>query len=357
MTHELRNEVLNHLKHLVSFDTTNPPRAFDEHGLFAYLKEALPGFRVTLWDHGEGRISLLAERGAPTMLFNFHVDTVPATSDWTQDPFTLTVSDSRAVGLGACDIKGAAACMLAAVSQSDSDVALLFTSDEEAGNSHCIRTFLASDNRYKQVVVAEPTQSHIVRAHRGIVTGTVDFKGSAGHASAQSGIGASALHQAVDWGHRALEWAQSQESQRYANLAGTRFNLGTLNGGIKPNMIAPSATLKFGMRTLPGASQDELLDELNNLTTRYPEAVLTPGFIAPALASQSEALATLLGGPIGDAVDFWTEAALFAAAGCDTVVWGPGDIAQAHTADEWVDCEQLDMMTTHYQRVLDHGGA
>ncbi len=357
MTHKLRNEVLGHLKHLVGFDTTNPPRAFDQSGLFAYLQEALPGFELTLWDHGEGRLSLLAERGAPTLLFNFHVDTVPATVDWTRDPFELHVSDNRASGLGACDIKGAAACMLSAVAHSGGDVALLFTSDEEAGNSHCIKTYLADQNRYRQVVVAEPTQALIVRAHRGIVTGTVDFKGAAGHASSQSGIGASALHQAVDWSHRALEWAKSQESQQYANLVGTRFNLGTLNGGIKPNMIAPSATLKFGMRSLPDASQDELLDTLAKLTARYQDARLQPGFIAPALASASEALVERLQGPVGDAVDFWTEAALFAAAGCDTVVWGPGNIAQAHTADEWVDCAQLDMMTAHYQRILDHGGA
>ena len=357
MAHVLREGVLRHLTTLVAFDTTNPPRAFDQTGLFAYLQQALPDFNHTLWDHGEGRLSLLCVRGSPQLLFNFHVDTVPATSDWSQNPFELSVGDSRATGLGACDIKGAAACMLTAVSNSEGDAALLFTSDEEAGNSHCIKTFLASHNTFDQVVVAEPTQARIVRAHRGIVTGTVEFKGAAGHASAQSGIGASALHQAVDWSHRALVWAESQESQHYANLTGTRFNLGTLNGGIKPNMIAPSATLKFGLRSLPGASQDELLDTFSKLTSRYAEAILTPGFIAPALASSSEALVEQLKGPVGDAVDFWTEAALFAAAGCDTVVWGPGDIAQAHTADEWVDCDQLDMMTAHYQRILDHGGA
>lgn len=354
--------MLNHLKHLVSFDTTNPPRAFGQDGLFAYLQHSLPGFRHTLWDHGEGRISLLAERGEPELLFNFHVDTVPATDAWSQDPFELIVSDHHASGLGACDIKGAAACMLTAVAQSPGDAALLFTSDEEAGNSHCVKSFLDGPNRYRQIVVAEPTQAHIVRAHRGIVTGTVNFKGAAGHASAQSGIGASALHQAVDWSYRALEWARSQDAQRYANLTGTRFNLGTLNGGIKPNMIAPSAELKFGMRSLPGASQEELLGILKKLTARYDDAELVPGFVAPPLVeatqtSTSPGLVERLQGPVGDAVDFWTEAALFAAAGCETVVWGPGDIAQAHTADEWVDCAQLDMMTAHYQRILDHGGS
>ncbi len=350
-----RNEVLRHLEHLVSFNTTNPPRAFDEEGLFAYVQHVLPDFSHTLWNHGEGRISLLSVRGEPSLLFNFHVDTVPATDAWTENPFELRVSDDKAVGLGACDIKGAAACMLAAAGRTDGDAALLFTSDEEAGNSHCIKTFLAKHNTYSKVVVAEPTKAEIVRAHRGIVTGSVSFKGLAGHASAQSGIGASALHQAVDWSHRALAWATTQEALAYENLSGTRFNLGTLNGGIKPNMIAPFASLKFGLRSLPGASQDELLATFQSLTDRYPDARFEPGFIAPALASSSNELVEMLQGPVGEAVDFWTEAALFSASGCDTVVWGPGDIAQAHTADEWVDCEQLDIMTSHYQRIISHG--
>lgn len=355
MTHALRPQVLEHLNALVGFDTTNPPRNFDESGLFAYVQQALPGFSHTLWNHGEGRISLLSVRGTPDLLFNFHVDTVPNTNAWSQNPFELTVSESRAVGLGACDIKGAAACMLAAVKNTTADVALLMTSDEEAGNSHCIRTFLKEHNAYQRVVVAEPTQARIVRAHRGIVTGTVAFTGSAGHASSQSGVGASAIHQAVDWSRRALDWASAQDQTSYDNLHGLRFNIGTLNGGIKPNMIAPSATLKFGLRSLPGASQSELLAALESMTADYPKAELTPGFVAPALASTSESLARDLQGPVGSAVDFWTEAALFAEAGCDVVVWGPGDIAQAHTADEWVSLDQLDAMTAHYHRVLEHG--
>lgn len=354
MTHVLRENVLEHLARLVSFDTTNPPRAFDESGLFAYLQNTLTGFNHTLWNHGEGRISLLSVRGTPSLVFNFHMDTVPSTDAWSRDPFTLAVENDRATGLGACDIKGAAACMLSAVQSTPGDVALLFTSDEEAGNSHCIRTFLKEHNTFKQVVVAEPTKAEIVQAHRGIVTGTVSFTGSAGHASAQSGVGASAVHQAVDWSQRALDWAATQDAQTYANLSGVRFNIGTLNGGIKPNMIAPSATLRFGLRSLPGASQADVLATLGELTGRYPEAALEPGFVAPALACSSQPLLDRLQGSVGPAVDFWTEAALFAEAGCDVVVWGPGDIAQAHTADEWVDCHQLDQMTAHYQRVLHH---
>ena len=60
-----------------------------------------------------------------------------------------------------------------------------------------------------------------------------------------------------------------------------------------------------------------------------------------------------LGLPIGNAVDFWTEASLFSQAGLTAFVFGPGHIAQAHTADEWVALEQLATVTAHYQRLLD----
>jgi len=66
-------------------------------------------------------------------------------------------------------------------------------------------------------------------------------------------------------------------------------------------------------------------------------------------------LADALGLPIGNAVDFWTEASLFSQAGYAAIVFGPGDISQAHTADEWVALEQLERAATHYAKVIQHG--
>ncbi len=95
-------------------DTRNPPRAIGTDGIFDYLCEQLPGFRIELTDHGAGAVSLLAVRGETTRVFNVHLDTVPSSPAWTADPLRLRVTDDRAIGLGACDIKGAAACLLAA---------------------------------------------------------------------------------------------------------------------------------------------------------------------------------------------------------------------------------------------------
>ena len=82
----LRQHILEHLTSLVGFDTTNPPREIDEGGLFSYLLSHLDGFEVDLVDLGAGCLSLHARRGQPRVLFNFHVDTVPASDAWTERP-------------------------------------------------------------------------------------------------------------------------------------------------------------------------------------------------------------------------------------------------------------------------------
>jgi acetylornithine deacetylase len=64
-------------------------------------------------------------------------------------------------------------------------------------------------------------------------------------------------------------------------------------------------------------------------------------------------LAGKLGLPLGPAVNFWTEASLFSEAGLPALVFGPGDIAQAHTADEWVALAQLETVANHYQRIIE----
>src|SRR5688572_182714 len=134
----LLDKVLRHLEALVAFDTRNPPREIGTAGIFAYLRAHLPGFRCTITDHGEGAVSLLAIRGEPKRVFNVHLDTVPSSPGWTADPLKLRITRDRAIGLGACDIKGAAAGLVAAANATKGDAAFLFTSDEEEiGRASC----------------------------------------------------------------------------------------------------------------------------------------------------------------------------------------------------------------------------
>ena len=356
-------EILRHLEALVSFDTRNPPRAIDGGGIFDYIRAQLQDFRVDVHDHGAGAVSLFAVRGAPVRLFNVHLDTVPASPAWTADPLKLRVTGDRAIGLGACDIKGAAAALLAAAQLTRGDAAFLLSSDEEANDARCIQAFLAGDHGFGDAIVAEPTRCEAVLAHRGISSVQLRFKGQAGHASGTAALDASALHQTMRWGVRALDFVASESHRRFGGLTGLRFNIGRVEGGIKANMIAPESEVRFGFRPLPSHDIDALHAQFRGFADADALAHYQETFRGPPLPAgdvtgaedhrlAARDLADGLGLPIGNAVDFWTEASLFSAAGLTALVFGPGDIAQAHSADEWVALDQLAVAADHYQRLL-----
>jgi acetylornithine deacetylase len=357
------HNVLKHLEALVGFDTRNPPRAIGTGGIFDYLRSALPGFRIEVTDHGAGAVSLLAVRGDTTRLFNVHLDTVPSSPAWSADPLKLRVTSDRAIGLGACDIKGAAACLLAAAETTSGPAAFLFSTDEEANDARCIPNFLATDHGYTEVIVAEPTLGEAVLAHRGIVSVRMAFKGQAGHASNANALELSAVHQAMRWGTKALDHVGALSHLRFGGLTGLRFNIGKIEGGIKANMIAPSSEVRFGFRPLPSQDFETLhatfrgfadADALAEYEETFRGPPLPSGDVARAEDRRLEArdLADALGLPVGNAVDFWTEASLFSAAGLTAIVYGPGDIAQAHSADEWVALDQLAAVASTHQRIL-----
>ena len=358
------DEILNHLEALVSFDTRNPPRAIGTGGIFDYLRAHLPGFDCSVTDHGDGAVSMLAVRGRPTRVFNVHLDTVPASEAWSANPLALRVQDDRAIGLGACDIKGAAAGLIVAARHCGGDAAFLFSTDEEANDARCIHAFLAGEHGFSEAIVAEPTCCEAVLAHRGIASVLMRFRGSAGHASAADALRANALHQAMRWGAKALDVVEGESHRRFGGLTGLRFNIGRVEGGIKANVIAPSAEVRFGFRPLPSLAIDELharfracaeVDALAHYEETFRGSPLPAGDIVQAEERRLAArdLADGLGLPIGNAVDFWTEAALFSAAGLTAIVYGPGDIAQAHCADEWVALEQLQTYAASVARMIE----
>lgn len=359
------SSVFKHLAKLVSFDTQNPPRQIDSDSeIFNYLKSNLGGFRFEITDAGDGCLSLLATRGQPELLFNFHIDTVPIANGWRCEPMTLIQQGENLVGLGACDIKGAAACMLSAVNKANGDVALLFSSDEEHGSSQAVKKFLSVNSSFKKVIVAEPTKAKAVVAHRGIQTATATFSGTPGHASEARALKDSAIHKAGSWIHQATQWVSKQQLQ-VENLVGLPFNIGTINGGIKANMIADHCELKFGFRPLPGQCSKTVIASLKGLSSQQaivscPE--IEDGFFGPCLPAANQNfeqammdaknLANSLAIEVGEAVSFWTEASLFSEAGMIAFVYGPGNIAQAHTADEWVAISQLKAVENQYIKIL-----
>ena len=349
--------VLDQLRALVAFDTQNPPRAFDaEAPLFAWLRERLPGFAIEVRDHGKGRVSFFARRGAPSLLFNVHLDTVPALEGSEHPPLELTVRDGRAYGRGACDIKGAAACLLTLAQTSEAPLALLFTTDEEGGEGCCVDAFIAAGRAgdFRQVVVAEPTRCLAEFRHRGFLSARGHFHGTGGHSSEPRALADNAIHPLARWSAAALEAAATAQAEGRRSC----FNIGTVSGGVKSNVIADRAEVFWSARLAPGESNDDFLEA----SRRWPgadRAEWVVSFSGPPLPTgghddrQARAFAERHGLATGEGLDFWTEASLFGAAGVPALVLGPGNIEQAHVLNEWVALEQLERCLEIYRELVE----
>jgi len=333
---------MGHLRALVACDTQNPPRLINSDSeIFRYCSAQVgAGFEIRTWDHGDGHVTWFARRGNPKVLFNVHLDTVPNGDDWSGDPLELSVRAGRAYGRGACDIKGAAAVLLTLAQQGAENLALLFTSDEEGAGGCCVAHFLESGMacEFEQVIVAEPTSCEAVLGHRGFLSVKTRFHGNSGHSSEARALQENANHQMARWAAGALQLAAGRKDSD--TDPGSCLNIGLVDGGTKSNVIAGKAFVHWSARLQPGASNDEFLDEIRACAppgSNVDWEVPFRGEPLPACSSGDSAARQFCIRhelPLGEPVDFWTEASLFSAAGLPALVLGPGDIAQAHVSDE-----------------------
>jgi len=358
--------VINHLQHLVGFDTQNPPRDISaDSGIFSYMRSILDGhFTTRIWDHGDGHVSFLACRGKPRILFNVHLDTVPIGEGWHGEPLKLALRDDKAFARGACDIKGAAACLLAIAEQVPEHMAMLFTTDEEGAGGCCVRRFLESGQGgdFEQVIVAEPTGCKAILGHRGYVSIKAWFIGEPGHSSEARTLEDNAIHQFTRWAAAGLELAESLKSSN--SDPGTCLNIGLVEGGTKSNVIAGKVFAHASARLKPGASNKAFVNQLVQCAPQGAQVNWEVPFTGEPLpadgqnSDKAKAFAESMQLELGDPVDFWTEASIFSEFGLPALVLGPGHIEQAHVADEWVSLNQLSHAHQIYKRIirLDHGG-
>jgi len=363
MTANTTSKILENLDFLIQQDTQNPPRKISkEDRLYQHLNQHFKnhGFQVKITDLGDGHVTFYATKGQPRELFNVHLDTVPVTAStlklWNHDPFKLSLKDNKVYGRGSCDIKGAAAVLMLLAETAD-DLAVVFTSDEEGANGCCVQNFIDSTDlsRYQQIIIAEPTNAKAVVSHRGYLSTYIEFTGICGHSSMASALEFNAIHKANSWLTQALDFAKQQVSAD--NPAGICFNVGVIKGGEKNNMIAEKVNLDFSARVPSGLSSKKIYEKMKSFDE---QAKWRAGMIAPPLPADGQNDEKSLNFcknnaiEVAQAVDFWTEAALFSQAGFAAIVLGPGNIKQAHTIDEWVEISQLEKIYGLYQAILNN---
>jgi acetylornithine deacetylase len=327
------------------------------------------------WERGA-----TARATAPWLLLECHLDTV-GVAGMAIDPFAAVVADGRVHGRGACDAKGAAAAMLVALREhvaagapGDHRVALLCTVDEEVGRAG-IDAFVehhlsALDEPVAGAVVGEPTGLRVVSAHTGVVRATIRTTGVAAHSSDPS-RGRSAIR-------AMLPVLAALEARYVPGIAASHpltgravASVNLIRGGEAVNMTPATCEVELDRRVAPGERPDEvigaleaLLDEVRATDPSVDVTLRDPVVHLPldpaAMDGAGEALARAVGEalachglpaqPVG--VGFGTDAGALAAAGIPSVVLGPGDIAQAHAADEWLALAQLDAAVALYRDVL-----
>jgi acetylornithine deacetylase len=296
----------------------------------------------TCTDGREGAY-VFARWGTPKRVINAHVDTVPANAGWARDPWTPAVIDGRLYGLGSCDTKGAIAAALVAIAgKRPRDLGVLFSGDEEAG-SGVMQAFLASPHvrDIEQVIVCEPTARAAGVAHRGVLGQKATLLGPGGHSSKADHL-PKPLAQLARLAAALDDAAIRRIHDGPPNMTGTCLNIASLAGGVAFNVIPARGELEWSLRPYPAfdrAGWDrevaELARAIDNAITLEITIDHAP-FACDALADLVRPFASRIG-----PLDFWTEGALWDAAGKQAIVIGPGDIGRAHAADEYVELDDL----------------
>jgi len=349
--------LLDHLESLVAFDTRNG--SGDEMVCVRYLEETLSKFapdelHVEQVPRSRGKSDsgyVLAIWGRPDTLLNVHIDTVPSGEGWTASPLDLRREGDRVIGLGTSDIKGAAACILAALeSVTPQNVAVLFSGDEEHG-SEVMPAVIASGRvkDVKRAIVCEPTSCRVGRAHRGMLAISAGFSGPGGHSSLAD-MTPRPLLDAARLAAKVGDYSDAHLEFGEAPFKGLCVNIGDIEGDGAYNVIPTQAKLWVSLRPPPG---DDVKQRERDIYALADNGELDTIVAFSTFATKDMTAFTHVFGDT-QIVDlpYWTEAAMLSEAGINAVVYGPGNLEQAHKPNEYVEIDQLEKAAAHYAMAL-----
>jgi acetylornithine deacetylase len=337
-----------------------------EHRVTAYLEDyfrtlSVPFERQSVAPLRENIVARCDLPGArQTIAFEAHQDTVP-TDNMTVDPFSPQITDGRLYGRGSCDIKGGMSAMLAAFARivrekpkGTANVVMACAVDEEHTSLGVNR--LAQTLKADMAVVAEPTQLNIVHAHKGLCRWHLTTFGRSCHSSAPE-QGVNAIYRMSRVLAAIEKYAEKLRSSRSDPLLGPpTTSVGRIEGGTSVNTVPDRCRIEIDRRILPG---EQPLDTPGQMIAflrseggiDFPFECSQPWAHKDALSPKgAEQLIDRLGAAIDAvagshrvvAVPYGTDASALAEAGIPSVVFGPGDIARAHTCDEWVSLAEVE---------------
>jgi succinyl-diaminopimelate desuccinylase len=343
---------------LIRLDTVNPP---GNEGIVADLlggRLAAAGFEVAVHEHTAGRPNLIArlpgsDPERPALCMTGHMDTVPlGGAPWSVEPFGA-LDDGRLHGRGASDMKGGVAAIVlaaervAALGRGEAGLELVLTAAEETGCEGA--RFLAGRpdllGRVGAVLVAEPTGGVPHVGHKGVLFARATTEGVSAHGSAPH-LGRNAIYPLA----RAITALAelTLDAEPHPVLGEPTLNVGTIAGGSGVNLVPDRAEAQIDVRTVPGLTGERVLAQLADAVG--PDVALEAWIdLAPVITDPGDRWLQSVFAVAGGAVEprgvaYFTDAAALTPAygNPPTVIWGPGEAAQAHQTDEYADAAKID---------------
>jgi acetylornithine deacetylase/succinyl-diaminopimelate desuccinylase-like protein len=294
-----------------------------------------------------------ASRPRRRILLAPHMDTVGAPGA----VFTPQLKGNRLYGRGACDTKGSVAVMLSALLEltvsrtrpKQTEIVFAGLVDEESLQMGS-RTLSATRFKADLAIVGEPTRCKVVTAHKGAAWLKLETHGKAAHA-ARPELGRNAAYEmARICTLLETEYTAQLLKKQHPLLGHGTINVGAIHAGQQPNIVPSHCTALIDRRTLPEETNSSVIRELrtlfgaNGLSATFSSIHPHP---CPALETDPanrlvQRLMDHAGQRSPAGVTFFSDAAVLSAGGMPSVLFGPGDIAQAHTPDEWIEVSQLE---------------
>jgi acetylornithine deacetylase len=372
------------IERLVAYDTTSH---LSNLALIDDVKGILAGHGIDsrlTFNAEKTKANLFATIGPKDkggIVLSGHTDVVPVIGQpWSSDPFKVRKADGKLYGRGTSDMKSFIAVALSLLPEMAkrsfrTPIHFAFSYDEEVGCHGArplIQDIVANLPLPRAVIVGEPTMMKLINQHKGAASFKITIHGQEGHSSGPQ-LGVNANFVAVKLIGEILriqdELIAAADPKSEFTPPYPTFNIGVLNGGTAGNIIPNHCEFALELRVLPGQTTDPIVDKIKAFATGTLEPEMrrvSPkahihfhknGEIPPLSAlkdSPAESLIRLLTGlNQAGAVAYGTEAGLFQEGGMPTVVFGPGDIAQAHQADEFIEIAQVEACEAFMRKLFD----
>jgi len=371
-------EMIHQLISIPSVSSVNPRYDSGNRKVIDQLAEWLAelGFKIEIIeipDHPH-KANLIATLGSGPggLVLSGHTDTVPFNEElWHSDPFKVVEREQKLYGLGTADMKSFFALVIDAirdlrVEDLKQPLIILATADEESTMAGARELARLGRPKARHAVIGEPTSLRPINAHKGMMMEAIHLLGKSGHSSDPS-YGISAL----EGMHNVITTIKSWRDELQREYRDERFalpvptlNLGHIHGGDNPNRICGHCELHIDLRPLPGMDIAELQSTLKK---RIEESIQNTGLMLnidhlfggiPAMETPASAeiiqTTERLTGHSSESVAFGTEGPFLQQLGMDTVILGPGDIAQAHQPDEYLGLDQINPTATLIKDLVRH---